>query len=94
MEPHAASTKAQSKVEQLQSEFANATLREGIATHLTACKAVPKLSMAMLVCKVWVQNELAKKYYPLRPPIPQDLETYGCSVDGRVGLPVFLIHFS
>jgi hypothetical protein len=96
MEPHAASSEAKIKVEQLMSDLANFSLREGIAASATLWKGVPKGSLAMLVCKVWLREANAPDYYPRRPPmcLPKDADRRIWSPDGRLGLPAFLIHFS
>ncbi len=95
-EPHAASDEAKVKVEQLQAELASASVRKGIATcnYLAQWKGVPVRSKAMLVCKVWVKEEVASYYFPRRPPIIKDSDKVISAPTACCTMPAFLIHFS
>ncbi len=93
-EPHAASEEAKMNVEKLTRELTNSSVRGGIPSFLTLWEGVPKRSMAMLVCKVWLKEEHAVQHYPRRPPIPKDFNTNIMARNGRLALPAFLIHFS
>jgi hypothetical protein len=93
-EPHAASSEAKIKVEQLQSELVKPAGSGGSRIDPDILEGIPMRSLAMLVCKVGLPSELAVQHYPKRPPIPADSPKAIKTPDGRLAIPAFLIHSS
>jgi hypothetical protein len=95
-QPHAATSAAKTKVEQLQKELANAPTQKGIASDLALLEDVPLGSMAMLVCRVWVNSNFAAKIHPRRSSMAAstNVDKVIHTPNRCLAVPVFLMHFS